>query len=141
MALVRFLIEDHDSASDNEFVAQYTLPFSSLQMGKSVSGGHKRASVFALQKRASAGTEGPLQPPHKGFFVCSISPRFCSPTQDTDTCLCWTRTGTFCPQLVSSCTSWSWTPSETPPSADWLFYLLLNGCFSPFLLLLFFAAQ
>lgn len=103
----------------------------------SAGGGHKRASVFTLQKRASAGTEGPLQPPHKGFFVCAISPRFCAPTQDTDTCLCWTRMGTFCPQLASLCTSWSWTPSETPPSDDWLFYLLLNGCFSPFLLLLF----
>ncbi|KAM7378865.1 hypothetical protein PAMP_004460 [Pampus punctatissimus] len=33
LALVRFIVEDYDSTSDNEFVAQYTLPFSSLQMG------------------------------------------------------------------------------------------------------------
>ncbi|PWA25137.1 hypothetical protein CCH79_00005097 [Gambusia affinis] len=33
LALLRFLIEDHDSASDNEFVGQYTLPFNSLKMG------------------------------------------------------------------------------------------------------------
>uniref|UniRef100_A0A673BAT8 Phosphoinositide phospholipase C n=1 Tax=Sphaeramia orbicularis TaxID=375764 RepID=A0A673BAT8_9TELE len=33
LALLRFLIEDHDSTSDNEFVAQYTLPFNSLKMG------------------------------------------------------------------------------------------------------------
>uniref|UniRef100_A0A8C4ZZF4 Phosphoinositide phospholipase C n=1 Tax=Gadus morhua TaxID=8049 RepID=A0A8C4ZZF4_GADMO len=33
LALVRFVVEDYDSASDNEFVGQYTLPFSSLQMG------------------------------------------------------------------------------------------------------------
>ncbi|KAM4605564.1 1-phosphatidylinositol 4,5-bisphosphate phosphodiesterase delta-1-like isoform 2-T2 [Polymixia lowei] len=33
LALVRFVVEDHDAMSDNEFVAQYTLPFSSLQMG------------------------------------------------------------------------------------------------------------
>ncbi|XP_053738772.1 1-phosphatidylinositol 4,5-bisphosphate phosphodiesterase delta-1-like isoform X2 [Synchiropus splendidus] len=33
LALVRFLVEDHDSTSSNEFVAQYTLPFNSLQMG------------------------------------------------------------------------------------------------------------
>uniref|UniRef100_H3CR59 Phosphoinositide phospholipase C n=1 Tax=Tetraodon nigroviridis TaxID=99883 RepID=H3CR59_TETNG len=33
LALVRFVIEDHDTASDNEFVAQYTLPFTSLKMG------------------------------------------------------------------------------------------------------------
>nr|XP_057922783.1 1-phosphatidylinositol 4,5-bisphosphate phosphodiesterase delta-1b isoform X2 [Doryrhamphus excisus] len=33
LALVRFLVEDHDSTSDNEFVAQYTLPLNSLKMG------------------------------------------------------------------------------------------------------------
>ncbi|XP_010740451.1 1-phosphatidylinositol 4,5-bisphosphate phosphodiesterase delta-1 isoform X1 [Larimichthys crocea] len=33
LAMVRFLIEDHDSTSDNEFVGQYTLPFNSLKMG------------------------------------------------------------------------------------------------------------
>ncbi|XP_061926287.1 1-phosphatidylinositol 4,5-bisphosphate phosphodiesterase delta-1b [Entelurus aequoreus] len=33
LALVRFLVQDHDSTSDNEFVAQYTLPFNSLKMG------------------------------------------------------------------------------------------------------------
>lgn len=33
LALVRFLVQDHDSTSDNEFVAQYTIPFNSLQMG------------------------------------------------------------------------------------------------------------
>ena len=34
LALVRFVVEDYDSASDNEFIAQYTLPFDSLQMGE-----------------------------------------------------------------------------------------------------------
>lgn len=34
LAKVRFLVEDHDAASNNEFVGQYTLPFNSLQMGK-----------------------------------------------------------------------------------------------------------
>ncbi|XP_074506479.1 1-phosphatidylinositol 4,5-bisphosphate phosphodiesterase delta-1-like isoform X2 [Sebastes fasciatus] len=33
LALVRFTVEDHDSASGNEFVGQYTLPFNSLKMG------------------------------------------------------------------------------------------------------------
>ncbi|XP_054625496.1 1-phosphatidylinositol 4,5-bisphosphate phosphodiesterase delta-1-like isoform X2 [Dunckerocampus dactyliophorus] len=33
LALVRFLVEDHDSTSDNEFVAQYTLPLNTLKMG------------------------------------------------------------------------------------------------------------
>ncbi|XP_039999018.1 1-phosphatidylinositol 4,5-bisphosphate phosphodiesterase delta-1-like isoform X2 [Xiphias gladius] len=33
LALVRFVVEDHDSVSDNEFVGQYTLPFNSLKMG------------------------------------------------------------------------------------------------------------
>ncbi|XP_030629342.1 1-phosphatidylinositol 4,5-bisphosphate phosphodiesterase delta-1b isoform X2 [Chanos chanos] len=33
LALVRFVVEDHDSTSDNEFIGQYTLPFKSLQNG------------------------------------------------------------------------------------------------------------
>uniref|UniRef100_A0A4W6CJ82 Phosphoinositide phospholipase C n=1 Tax=Lates calcarifer TaxID=8187 RepID=A0A4W6CJ82_LATCA len=33
LALVRFVVEDYDSTSDNEFVGQYTLPLSSLKMG------------------------------------------------------------------------------------------------------------
>lgn len=33
LALVRFVVEDHDTATDNEFVGQYTIPFTSLQMG------------------------------------------------------------------------------------------------------------
>ncbi|KAL7386955.1 hypothetical protein ABVT39_016153 [Epinephelus coioides] len=33
LALVRFVVEDYDSTSDNEFVGQYTLPFNSLKMG------------------------------------------------------------------------------------------------------------
>uniref|UniRef100_A0A3P8VJQ5 Phosphoinositide phospholipase C n=1 Tax=Cynoglossus semilaevis TaxID=244447 RepID=A0A3P8VJQ5_CYNSE len=33
LALVRFLVEDHDTISDNEFIGQFTLPFNSLQMG------------------------------------------------------------------------------------------------------------
>lgn len=45
LALVRFLIEDHDSTSDNEFVAQYTLPFSSLAMGESARPPYNRGSV------------------------------------------------------------------------------------------------
>lgn len=34
LALVRFAVEDHDTTSDNEFIGQYTLPFSSMQCGK-----------------------------------------------------------------------------------------------------------
>lgn len=33
LALVRFLIEDYDTATDNEFIGQYTLPFNSLKNG------------------------------------------------------------------------------------------------------------
>ncbi|XP_041849265.1 1-phosphatidylinositol 4,5-bisphosphate phosphodiesterase delta-1-like isoform X2 [Melanotaenia boesemani] len=33
LALVRFVIEDHDYTSNNEFVGQYTVPFNSLKMG------------------------------------------------------------------------------------------------------------
>lgn len=34
LAVVRFVVEDYDTTSDNEFVGQYTLPFNSLKMGK-----------------------------------------------------------------------------------------------------------
>ncbi|KAL2097384.1 hypothetical protein ACEWY4_006591 [Coilia grayii] len=33
LALVRFVVEDYDSTSDNEFVGQYSLPFTSIQCG------------------------------------------------------------------------------------------------------------
>lgn len=36
LALVRFAVEDYDAASNNEFIGQYTLPFSSIQCGKSL---------------------------------------------------------------------------------------------------------
>ncbi|KAM3603914.1 uncharacterized protein V6R79_004013 [Siganus canaliculatus] len=33
LALVRFVVEDHDSTSGNDFVGQYTLPLDSIKMG------------------------------------------------------------------------------------------------------------
>nr|XP_055058278.1 1-phosphatidylinositol 4,5-bisphosphate phosphodiesterase delta-1b isoform X1 [Misgurnus anguillicaudatus] len=33
LALVRFLVEDHDSTSGNDFIGQYTIPFNSLKNG------------------------------------------------------------------------------------------------------------
>ncbi|XP_026229539.1 1-phosphatidylinositol 4,5-bisphosphate phosphodiesterase delta-1-like isoform X2 [Anabas testudineus] len=33
LALVRFVVEDYDFMSENEFIGQYTLPFNSLKMG------------------------------------------------------------------------------------------------------------
>ncbi|XP_034040030.1 1-phosphatidylinositol 4,5-bisphosphate phosphodiesterase delta-1-like isoform X2 [Thalassophryne amazonica] len=33
LALLHFTVEDHDSTSDNEFIAQYTLPLNSIKMG------------------------------------------------------------------------------------------------------------
>ncbi|TSO05367.1 1-phosphatidylinositol 4,5-bisphosphate phosphodiesterase delta-1 [Bagarius yarrelli] len=33
LALVRFIVEDHDSVSSNDFIGQYTAPFTSLQNG------------------------------------------------------------------------------------------------------------
>lgn len=80
LALVRFVVEDHDSASDNEFVAQYTLPLSSLQMGKSVSGGgaQTRLCLHASEKGvcwnrrpASASTQRLLRLLHFSTLLCS----------------------------------------------------------------------
>uniref|UniRef100_A0A3P9IMH7 Phosphoinositide phospholipase C n=1 Tax=Oryzias latipes TaxID=8090 RepID=A0A3P9IMH7_ORYLA len=34
LALVRFMVEDHDYTSSNEFLGQYTLPFTSMQSGE-----------------------------------------------------------------------------------------------------------
>lgn len=36
LALVRFLVEDYDAASHNDFIGQYTLPFTSMQMGEQI---------------------------------------------------------------------------------------------------------
>ncbi|XP_027030599.2 1-phosphatidylinositol 4,5-bisphosphate phosphodiesterase delta-1a isoform X1 [Tachysurus fulvidraco] len=33
LAIVRFLVEDYDAASQNDFIGQYTLPFTSMQNG------------------------------------------------------------------------------------------------------------
>lgn len=33
LALVRFMVEDHDYTSNNDFLGQYTLPFTSLRTG------------------------------------------------------------------------------------------------------------
>lgn len=33
LALVRFLVEDHDHTAKNDFVGQFTLPFTSLRTG------------------------------------------------------------------------------------------------------------
>lgn len=45
LALVRFVVEDFDSMSDNDFVAQYTLPFNSIQMGK------LRGAIITTEKK------------------------------------------------------------------------------------------
>lgn len=34
LAMVRFVVEDYDAASHNDFIGQYTLPFTSIQNGK-----------------------------------------------------------------------------------------------------------
>ncbi|RXM95907.1 1-phosphatidylinositol 4,5-bisphosphate phosphodiesterase delta-4 [Acipenser ruthenus] len=38
LALVRFVVEDYDKTSKNDFVGQYTLPFMSIQQGKQPAG-------------------------------------------------------------------------------------------------------
>lgn len=34
LAIVRFQVDDYDAASQNDFIGQYTLPFTSMQNGK-----------------------------------------------------------------------------------------------------------
>lgn len=73
LALVRFVIEDHDSTSDNEFVGQYTLPFNSLKMGESVGRRPRGGTTAALSSHFIKGlwgnTERPVLAPHKAFLV------------------------------------------------------------------------
>lgn len=40
LALVRFVVEDYDSTSQNDLVGQYTLPFSSMLNGESSFSSH-----------------------------------------------------------------------------------------------------
>lgn len=37
LALVRFVVEDYDKTSKNDFVGQFTLPFSCIQQGTALS--------------------------------------------------------------------------------------------------------
>lgn len=39
LALVRFMVEDHDYTSSNDFLGQFTLPFTSLRTGECWDGG------------------------------------------------------------------------------------------------------
>jgi len=36
LALVRFVVEDFDMSTKNDFIGQYTLPFTSLKQGKAL---------------------------------------------------------------------------------------------------------
>lgn len=36
LALVRFVVEDYDTASRNDFIGQYTLPFTCIQPGRPI---------------------------------------------------------------------------------------------------------
>lgn len=35
LAIVRFVVEDYDTTSANDFIGQYTIPLTSMQYGKS----------------------------------------------------------------------------------------------------------
>lgn len=136
LAMVRFLVEDYDSTSDNEFVGQYSLPFNSLKMGKFSSWRWIFAEFMAFISPLTAtqwwfivftlhkGTIPPLvehrevnsNSAQRALRILLLSDHWlqplCAPTQDTDTCLCSIRMETFCPQLDSLYTSWSLMLSE-----------------------------
>lgn len=58
LALVRFVVEDHDHTAKNDFVGQFTLPFTSLRTGA-----HTEAHLCVM----------PLQNPRRRFqHVCSL---------------------------------------------------------------------
>lgn len=45
LALVRFVVEDHDATSPNDFVGQFTLPLNSLKQGRWWLGGERGQAV------------------------------------------------------------------------------------------------
>lgn len=49
LALVRFVVEDHDHKAKNDFVGQFTLPFTSLRTGAHARAHkHTQASTHVL---------------------------------------------------------------------------------------------
>lgn len=94
LALVRFVVEDYDTASRNDFVGQFTLPLSSLKQG-GAGRGVGSLSPDACLTQAGAGAEG-LMP------SC--------PRQGTATSTCFPRTGPHCLPPHSSSTSTCSTP-------------------------------
>lgn len=132
LALLRFLIQDHDSTSGNEFVAQYTLPLNSLKMGKFTSVVFLFLTLKVMKRlpyfrRAADSTQRSRCPSPPNRLT-----HFCVHTQDTDTCLCSIKVVTLSMQLHSLFTSWSWMPNKNPPSGMFVdhHYIAMTWFFS-----------
>lgn len=63
LALVRFVVEDYDATSPNDFVGQFTLPLSSLKQG-----------LWGLVGVERDGGSGPPRPCSLGLPISSKSP-------------------------------------------------------------------
>lgn len=71
LALVRFVVEDYDASSKNDFIGQSTIPLNSLKQGECLS----RAGGRAWHLLGGGGC--PLKHPAQvtgTFFVCSFPP-------------------------------------------------------------------
>ena len=132
LALVRFVVDDYDTTSPNDFVGQFTLPLNSLKQGWWIDGGGKGwgsgpprpcSLCYPAPPRAS-----PQPGPASGEAVCTLHTWPCrlvsreadawSPSlQGTATSTCFLRTGPRCHQPRSLSTSASRAPDDTadPP--------------------------
>lgn len=57
LALVRFVVEDHDHTAKNDFVGQFTLPFTSLRTGEKLSASRRCQIHTAMCVPSSQGTD------------------------------------------------------------------------------------
>lgn len=56
LALVRFVVEDYDVSTKNDFIGQFTTPFTSLRQGKSW---HPISNAVAASRADMVGTSLP----------------------------------------------------------------------------------
>lgn len=84
LAMVRFVVEDHDHTAKNDFVGQFTLPFTSLRTGAAQTSRspHRSASRFTLLTSV-------LSPQATDTFICwRQMVRVCRPPPSSSTLKC-----------------------------------------------------
>lgn len=81
LVLVRFMVEDHDYATSNDFLGQFTFPFTSMRTGMTFIDSLLNTNCPVLAAHTYSVT-----------FVLQV----------TDMCICWKQTALACLPPVSS---------------------------------------